>query len=311
MKEVTIYFENGILTRTSPSPDCNQYEARYLVTDGSIFDLENDFDIINIPIPTFKEVHGFPNISRSLDYVLKRNASYLSKKGLFDISLTCLRKANQLMSKSPIRWNKKDYFDIVLELTRAGRFEEAKQEKTFIEDNYFDKYDFSTMHKTVLKKEWGITSQFETDLVEADDAPNCNELCAKYRKRIYSMSGKDKRFPIMTSEIYNSGLIFYPFIEGISRPKYCTIDNLIEYNNRPFIDDRTDEEKNNYERFTKQRILEERKIEDFLEYRQICTYIPLLKPKNFKIYQEMKYANTEDFKELMQVAEEARIDIEL
>ena len=41
-------------------------------------------------------------------------------------------------------------------------------------------------------------------------------------------------------------LIFFPFIEGISRPKYCSLDNIIEYNNRPFIDDRTDEEKENY-----------------------------------------------------------------
>ncbi|MCC3394982.1 hypothetical protein D4759_07370 [Clostridiales bacterium AHG0011] len=311
MQIITIYFENGFLVKILPSDDCNQYEARYLVSDGLTFDLECTLDINNIPVPNYKKLHGFPNILHSLDYVLKRKAGHLSKNGFFDHSIICLRKANQIMSQSPIHWKKKDYMDIVLELARVGRYDEAKQEKAFIEDNYFINNDFSSMHETVLQKTLSSSHQLATDLLEADDAPNCNELCAKYRKRIYSVSGKDKRFPALTNEIYNSGLIFFPFIEGISRPKYCSIDNIIEYNNRPFVDDRTDEEKGNYKRFSKQRILEERYATDFLEYCQICDFISPLRPKSFKLYQEMKYDNTENFQELMQVAEESGIDIEL
>ncbi|WP_320952456.1 phage minor capsid protein [Enterocloster bolteae] len=311
MEIITVYFENGLLVKILPAEHCNQYEARYLVSDGLTFDLESTLDISNIPIPNYKKLCGFPNISHSLDYVLKRKAGNLSKNGLFDHSIVCLRKANQIMSQSPIHWKKKDYMDIVLELARVGRYEEAKKEKAFIEDNYFVGYDFSSMHETVLQKTLGSIHQQATDLVEADDAPNCDEICAKYQKRIYSISGKDKRFPAMTNEVYNSGLIFFPFIEGISRPKYCSLDNIIEYNNRPFIDDRTDEEKENYKQFSKQRILEERYATDYLEYCQICDFISLLQPKSFKSYQEMKYNNTENFQELMQIAEEAGIDIEL
>lgn len=308
---ITICFENGVLQEIFPSNKYNQYTARFLISDGLKFDLEKAADIKNIPIPKYENLHGFPNISRSIDYVLKRKANDLSKKGFFDLSIICLQKANQLMSRSPICWGKKDYFDIVLELARAGKFEEAKQEKEFIENNYFARYDFLSIHRVTLQKALDSCRQLGTDLVESDGAPNCNELCAKYRKRVYSISGKDKRFPSMTNEVYISGLIFYPFIEGISRPKYCSLDNIIEYSNRPFIDDRTDEEKENYKQFSKQRILEERYATDFLEYCQICDFISLLCPKSFRSYQEMKFNNTENFQELMQVAEEAGIDIEL
>ena len=135
MEIITVYFENGLLVKILPAEHCNQYEARYLVSDGLTFDLESTLDISNIPIPNYKKLCGFPNISHSLDYVLKRKAGNLSKNGLFDHSIVCLRKANQIMSQSPIHWKKKDYMDIVLELARVGRYEEAKKEKAFIEDN--------------------------------------------------------------------------------------------------------------------------------------------------------------------------------
>ena len=310
MKLITIYFENGLLIDILPDSSCNQYLARFLVSDGVPFDLENNFDIEHIPIPDYARLNRFPNISHSLDYVLKRKAGNLSKNGLFDLSITCLRKANQLMSKSPICWKKRDYFYIVLELARAGKFEEAKKEKSFIEDHYFSNYDFATLHKATSQKAFDSSHTLETDLVEADDAPNCDESFAKYRKRIYSLSGSDKRFPVMTKEIYNSGLLFFPFMYGISRPKYCSHDDMIEYSNRPFVDDRSDDEKRNYLQFTKQYILEERYATDFLEYRQIRSFVSQFCPRSFRQYQEMKFANTVDFQELMQIAEESGIDVE-
>lgn len=310
MDLITIYFKNGLLTQILPTADCNQYAARYIISDGVRFDLENAFDIKNIPVPNFEPIHTFPNISRSLDYVLKRKAGDLNKKGLFELSILCLRKSNQLMSHSPIHWNKKDYFYIVLELARADRFEEAKMEKLFIEKHYFDKYDFQTMHNSVLEINLRNAQKLGTDLVEADNPPNCDALCAKYRKRIYSLSGKDTRFPSMTDMILKSGLIFSPFIYGISQPRYCNSTDIIEFSNRPFIDDRTDNEKENFIQFRKQWILDNRKAEDFLEYRQICKFIPSYKPKSFKKYQEMKFEKSDDFQELMKIAEEAGIDIE-
>lgn len=308
--DIIVYFKNGKLQKILPSNTCNQYNAKYLISDGIKYDLENESDIQNIPVPNFGTIHTFPGISKSLDYVLRRKAGNLSNKGLFDLSITCLRKSNQLMSCSPIYWSKKDYFYIVLELTRADRFNEAKREKLFIEEHYFHKYDFQTLHNQTLEICLNNAKKLGTDLVEADSAPNCDAVCAKYRKRIYSLSGADARFPAMTNTILNSGLNFSPFIYGISRPSYCKDSEIVSFSNRPFVDERTEEEKENFIKFKKQRIFEDRKAEDFLEYRQICKFMSSSKPKSFKKYQEMKFAKTDDFLQLAQKAQEFGIDVE-
>lgn len=84
-----------------------------------------------------------------------------------------------------------------------------------------------------------------TDLVEADYFRGCCGECAKYRKRWFSISGKDKRFPKMPVD-YGctcSGIDFSPVIYGISEPTYADeIEDIIEYSNRPFVDDRSEEE---------------------------------------------------------------------
>lgn len=311
MDLITAYFENGILIKTSPQLNSDQYNARYIISDGIKYDLESIDDVEKIPIPLFQPLKGMPDISHSLEYILKRKAGNLSKASLFEHSIALLRKSNQIMSHSPIQWGKKDYFYIVLQLIWADYLEDAKKEIEFIESHYRNCYDFSVIHKKCIDKLISNAKLLGTDLVEAENSPNCNEICGKYRKRIYSLTGKDLRFPLMTENILNSGLLFYPFIYGISTPKYCDADEIIEFNNRPFIDDRTDDEKMNYIKFNRAYILENNKAVDLLEYCQIVKFLPDIAPKNFQDYQNIKFDNTLEFQELMEISEEARIDIEL
>lgn len=311
MDLITAHFENGILIKTSPKLNSDQYNARYIISDGIRYDLESIDDVEKIPVPLFQPLKGMPNISHSLEYILRRKAGTLSKASLFKNSIALLRKSNQIMSYSPIQWGKKDYFYIVFQLIWTDHLEDAKKEIEFIEKNYRNCYDFSVIHKKCIDKLISNAALLNTDLVEADNPPNCSELCGKYRKRIYSLTGKDSRFPSMTEVILNSGLLFYPFLYGISTPKYCSLDEIITFNNRPFIDDRTEDEKTNYLKFNRMHILENNKASDLLEYCQIVKIFPDMAPKNFQDYQAMKFDNTPDFQELMEISEESRIDIEL
>lgn len=89
-----------------------------------------------------------------------------------------------------------------------------------------------------------------TDLVEASYHRGCCGECAKYRGRWFSISGKDKRFPKMPVDYGCTceGIDFSPVIYGISEPTYADeIEDIIEYSNRPFVDDRTEEEKKIFE----------------------------------------------------------------
>lgn len=87
-----------------------------------------------------------------------------------------------------------------------------------------------------------------TDLVEASYHRGCCGECAKYRGRWFSISGKDKRFPKMPVDYSCTceGIDFSPVIFEISEPVYCDTD-IIVYSNRPFVDDRTEEEKKIFE----------------------------------------------------------------
>lgn len=90
-----------------------------------------------------------------------------------------------------------------------------------------------------------------TDLVEADYFFCCCDECTKYRGRVYSITGKDKRFP-KKPKIQHctcSGLNFSPFIYGISEPIVNSFLNdnnvdIIKFSNRPFVIERTEYEEN-------------------------------------------------------------------
>lgn len=94
----------------------------------------------------------------------------------------------------------------------------------------------------------------KTDLVEADYFLSCCAECAKYRGRWFSISGKDKRFPKLPKEYKCDcpGLIFDPVIYGISIPGVESIlkrkINIIQFSNRPYWDDRSEQEKENYQK---------------------------------------------------------------
>ncbi len=161
----------------------------------------------------------------------------------------------------------------------------------------------------------------KADYVEVVSHCCCSE-CAKYRFRIYNISGRDKRFPMLPDYVKNyswhCGLSLYPFYLGISRMTWTKkilneIDELIEYSNRPFVDDREDEEIERYNR-----ILAKNK-QDYIdgvnnkqacaEYEQILAVLPDIAPKNQGGYLRMKKSNSANFQKLKEKAVLAGIEI--
>ena len=80
----------------------------------------------------------------------------------------------------------------------------------------------------------------ETDLVEMSIHDNACPICEDYQGRVFSISGKDKRFPILPNTIFKNGCLhegcrhsFFPFIYGINKPM-SEQEDIIAYSNRPF-----------------------------------------------------------------------------
>ena len=155
-----------------------------------------------------------------------------------------------------------------------------------------------------------------TDLVEASYHRGCCAECAKYRGRWFSISGNDKRFPKMPVN-YGctcSGIDFSPVIYGISEPAYSDeINDIIEFSNRPFVDDRDDDEKRTYYYYqlelNNEKFFEPYKNRweaiseyDHHQYDLLCEKFPQIAPKSYQGYMRMKKNNTKNFIKIKQEA---------
>lgn len=91
----TIYFKDGKMYKVYPTDKESWYNARYLVSDGKTYDLENIEDIRKIPIPKFDiyddKMTGY-GITGSLDYVIRMKAGNARKNGLTEESNELYKK---------------------------------------------------------------------------------------------------------------------------------------------------------------------------------------------------------------------------
>lgn len=298
---LTVVFKNGILQKTIPKLNTGEsyYDARYLILDKKKYDLENESDLNSIPIPKFSEenlMNGY-GVTGVLDYFLRMKAGNLKAKNMKNLSIACLKKATEIMKYSPICWSQKDYMRIVNWLIQDGCFEKAEKIKSEIDNLLSVK-----TNKKIFEKTLQLCNNFDTDLIEMSYHCSCCSECAKYRGRVFSITGKDTRFPILPQQIIWTGEVhegcrcsFHPFIYGVSSPSQCNSSNIIKYSNRPFVDDRTDEEKKNYLNYI-DKIKNENQVEiDRLEYYKILYLMPELAPKSFTAYRKIKKTNTDNF----------------
>lgn len=169
------------------------------------------------------------------------------------------------------------------------------------------------MHRRCVEKLLQDCRKWGTDLVEVGDGgPVLDAETAKFRNRIYSISGNDTRFPHLSNEVKTcEALLPYPFLEGISRPRICKPEDLVSYSNRPFEDDRSDNEIILYNEWLAEK--EKQRLKDIRrkEYCEIRSKLPELSPKSFAAYSRMKLAGTEKFWELVEKAADAGIQIEV
>lgn len=308
--QTTAYFTRGIVVKTVPKFKGSLYDnrdkinsSRYVVSDGITYDLEDIQSIASMPIPKFRELTDM-GVVGSLDYVLRMKASLVRESGNHPLSIAILQKANSLMLFSPVEWQQSDYTRLVLWLYEDGRFDEADQYDRFINDKFADE----PVDLFPPKSSRG------QDLYEAEYVLGCCGECAKYRGRWFSVSGKDKRFPKLP-EPYTcecGGLSFMPVVYGLSEPDisgYRSRVNIIEYSNRPFKDNRSRQEKADFQYTLDEKHYKAIEYNDKKTYYKLAYLLPNDIPKSFSGYKRMKNANTVNFVKLSEKARDIGIDI--
>ncbi|MDY3690706.1 MAG: phage minor capsid protein [Dysosmobacter sp.] len=220
-------------------------------------------------------------------------------------------------------------------MARSGFVEEAKAEKRKI-DSFFGENETDCIQlngrgqaNKIIKEAYELGTGL---LIMNVHGCACHE-CAKYQGRVFSIYGKDQRFPPLPKAFYEFGAIhkgcthsFFPFIDGVSDPdldytlsiqkikSWRYSRNILAFSNRPFVDDRPQEDIDEANR-----IIEERRIaaekkkyaEDHMieaeakrgvakrEYRWIQENLSGICPKSFSGYMRMKNANTKNYQKIV------------
>ena len=264
------YFKDGTLYDVYPrdksiSLDDNRqtaYGARYYVSDGIKYDMFDPKDIIEMHIPQFKGIEGmFPYVTRDLSYMVMMKAKQAHKR---DLAVPLVYTAVNLMISSPIGWLYKDYDRMISQLERIGEEDYAIDLKQQIIDYDSSLLNYDHFKKKLADRQFEIAKEIGTDLVEIPYLGCACSECAIYQGRVYSISGKDTRFPKLPEFIKTTGRIhegckhsIFAFSEvsnSMNKYVYRTDGNVdsiqvdaIINSNRPFVDDRTEIEKIRYE----------------------------------------------------------------
>lgn len=328
--DYTVYYRNGHVEKITPEIEGPYYESRdiinganSIVSDGVKHDLTDADSIRSIKTPDYNAYVATAigeelGVTGFLEYVLRMRAGLYWSDANYSLSISCLGKATELMKYSNMGWLARDFFRIVNDLNDIGYLKLARKWKDWIESNIpgtsglgektvYDQADRLAVES--FQEKIKSCEELRTDLIEIGDVSGCCEKCAKYRKRVYSLNGLDKRFPKFPYDDFHfgCGLGAWPYIYEVFEPSF-QCDDVISYSNRPFVDDRTIEEKAGYE-VRLEKIGAEGPIirepnASKIAYNIIRLRLPEYAPKTFSGFMRMKNANSEKYRELVEKSRE-------
>ena len=267
------------------------------------YDFQTLEGINSIKIPSYEPLQGMSSPVNNVEYILQRKATEHKKNGRMDLAIACLRKANEIFPHSNFSWSEKDYMRLVEYLKFDRQFDEAKKEEQKIKEL------FAQFNKEREAYDTKINSEVygNTDIVSTNETYFVCEKCAKYIKRYFSISGNSKKYPKLPEYLLHKSeehkycsITIYPVIDDISSPAWDYKGDFVKYCNRPFVDERTREQKIIFEKEVKEK---EETAKDKEFYDLIFEKFPEIAPKSFGGYRRMKVSNSENYKKLLLTAE--------
>ena len=328
----TAYFRNGVMYKTLEDLETYYYDARFIVSDGITYDTQNLEDIRNIQIPNFPN-HA-EDVTKNLDYVLRMKARLLHDRNEKELCSAMLWKSTELMLHSPIGWSNEDYNRIIYYHNELGMFDEAEKARKFLQTSTpFGKfYQMSQIDANALRQKeylFSLINNTGEDLVLFQDtgAPCCSE-CAKMLGRVYSVYGKNKKFPKLPDYVKVHGNFHHNcrcsmdlWSESLDKINHRGKKaDAIAMSHRPYVDDRTQDQIDGYQKYLEDYKKQQENLKSRyeysirrgkcqIEYDKILEFIPELAPKSLKGYMRMKQMNTKNFLKLKERAESFGINI--
>lgn len=182
----------------------------------SLFSAKYDMDTLEginaIPIPARDYNTGNPT-KDCIYYLLQRKATEHKKNGNVELAIACLRKSNALSDyeRQPLL-TQKDYFRLVKYIELTGNTELAHIEEQKIYERHPEFRDKRLSNIIRIKE--NLKKQ-KNDLVLVSTNNHC-PICSKYNLKIFSISGKSKKYAKLPKEIISDGGFCPNCILGLS-----------------------------------------------------------------------------------------------
>ena len=282
------------------------YQADGRLKNKDTVKLDTLEEIQNIPIPKYERLDGIQAPVDNIEYVLHRKATQHKKNGRIDLAIACLWKANEIFPHSNFVWDIKNYLRLVEYLKLDRQFDEARAEEEKIKSMFkgVKSINLGEVKRTNIIgfDDKQIIDVFD-GLVEFAVPYFCCSECSKYTRRIFTIDGKDSRFPMLPDEIkYKSEkhkhchIALSGFLYGVNTPEWKYTGDLIEWSNRPYKDERTQEEIKRFDMEIAKIKSDERDKKFYDLIFEKCSDIA---PKSLSGYKRMKSANSKNYQELL------------
>lgn len=283
-----------------------------LFSRKSKYDLDSIEGIQAIEIPKYKKLKGVGTPVNNIEYILQRKATEYMKMGESELALACLRKSNEIFPHSNFMWQPSNYYRLPNYLKKIRRFDEARAEEAKI----FALFGGEDEPSGISMVEYQIAQarRLGVDLLITGTNDCLCAECAMFTRRVFSISGKDRRFPrlpeVMLKPLegheYCLNDEVYPYWYPDSTPTWNYRGNLIEWCNRPFKDERTTEQKAVFRNRVE---TSEQEALDRKNYDYIYEHLPNAAPKSFGGFRRMKRLNSVNYQRLVAYALEIGVNL--
>lgn len=144
--------------------------------------------------------------STPMYYALQRIATEHKKNGDLHLAIACLRKSNEISDTfERIPLLDKDYLRLVKYIEKTGDFALAETEKEKIYQKHPEFVDKRITTAKLIRKAVSDAQRNNNDLIILSSSKNC-PFCKNYNKQIYSISGRNNKYPLLPDNILNGGV---------------------------------------------------------------------------------------------------------
>lgn len=168
------------------------------------YDMDTLEGINAIPVPA-KNYNTGNDLQDCIYYVLQRKATEHKKAGRMDCAIACLRKSNELSDYEdrPLL-TQKEYLRLVKYIELSGNLALAQEELNRIYHKHPEFLDRRISNLIRIKSALKHNKERKNDLLLITTNCKC-PICSQYDHKIYSISGKSRKYPKLPSEIKSKG----------------------------------------------------------------------------------------------------------